>query len=69
MNSLLTNDFLLQYHLTQNEGPIGDAILELIEEGKVKREDLFIVSKLWCTFHSKDKVKAGLQDTLQAKLL
>ena len=50
----------------QNEEAIGEAIKGKIDEGRVKREDLFITSKLWCTFHSKEKVLAGFQATLKA---
>lgn len=31
----------------QNEAEIGEALHELIKEGKVKRKDIFITSKLW----------------------
>jgi alcohol dehydrogenase (NADP+) len=34
-----------------NEGEIGGAIAEAIQQGLVKREELFITSKLWNTFH------------------
>lgn len=39
-----------------NEKEIGEGIREKIEEGAVKREDLFIVTKLWNTFHERDQV-------------
>lgn len=39
-----------------NEQEIGDAIREKIAQGSVKREDLFIVTKLWNTFHEREKV-------------
>lgn len=39
-----------------NEREIGDAVREKIAEGSVKREDLFIVTKLWNTFHEREKV-------------
>ncbi len=47
-----------------NEEAIGAGIKAKIEEGVVKRKDLYIVSKLWNTFHRRDLVKVGLQQSL-----
>lgn len=49
----------------KNEDKVGVAIDEAIQSGKVKREDLFIVSKLWNTHHSKEHAKGALEQTLK----
>ena len=45
---------------------LGQAVKEAILEsnGKLKREDFFIVSKLWNTFHSKNSVSKALSESL-----
>jgi diketogulonate reductase-like aldo/keto reductase len=45
-----------------NEKEVGEALQELYKEGIVKRDDLWITSKLWCTDHH--DVEGGFQGTL-----
>ncbi|XP_004211107.1 aldo-keto reductase family 1 member A1 isoform X1 [Hydra vulgaris] len=47
-----------------NEKEIGDALKKKINEGVVKREELFITSKLWNTRHAIDLVRPSLLQTL-----
>ncbi|XP_018011635.1 aldo-keto reductase family 1 member B1-like [Hyalella azteca] len=51
-----------------NEVEVGKALKKKFDEGVVKREDLFIVTKLWNTFHRPAVVEGALRDSL-AKLL
>ncbi len=44
---------------------IGKVIKELIKEGKVKREDLFIVSKLEADYHQRKRVPEGIKKSLE----
>lgn len=46
-----------------NEAEVGEGIKKAIDEGLVKREDLFVVTKLWCTFHG--RVEEGLKNSLE----
>lgn len=48
-----------------NESEVGQAIAAKIKEGVVKREDLYITSKLWCTHHRPGAVEPALKTTLQ----
>lgn len=52
--------------LYQNEDIIGTALKEAIVEsnGTLKREDLYLVSKVWNTHHSKEQVVVCLNQTL-----
>ncbi|KAE8414973.1 NADP-dependent oxidoreductase domain-containing protein [Aspergillus pseudocaelatus] len=47
----------------QNEEEVGKGIKEALASGKVKREDLFVTTKLWCTYHS--RVEEALDQSLK----
>ncbi|KAL6702673.1 D-xylose reductase [Coniothyrium glycines] len=48
-----------------NEVEAGQGVARAIKEGLVKREDVFIVSKLWQTFHDYDQVEPIARKQLQ----
>ncbi|RMZ97105.1 aldose reductase-like [Brachionus plicatilis] len=54
-------------HIYFNEQHIGKAIRDTIAEsnGALKREDFFITSKCWNTYHSREKVHLCLDQILQ----
>lgn len=52
-------------HVYQNEHEVGQGINAKIAEGVVKREELFVTSKLWNTFHEPKYVKRSIETTLK----
>lgn len=49
-----------------NEAEVGKALSEALSSGKVRREELFITSKLWNTYHKRERVPLCLEKTLAA---
>lgn len=47
-----------------NEAEVGRALRHVMDEGLVKREDLWITSKLWNSMHKPEDVRPALQQTL-----
>jgi alcohol dehydrogenase (NADP+) len=52
-------------HLYENEKEIGRAVKDCISEGIVKREELWITSKLWNSSHGSKNVIPALKKTLK----
>lgn len=46
-----------------NEEEVGLGLKDAFEAGKVKREDVFVTTKLWCTDHT--RVEEGLDKSLK----
>ncbi|XP_043939003.1 aldo-keto reductase family 1 member B1-like [Protopterus annectens] len=51
-------------HAYRNEKEVGAGISSRIQKGVVKREDLFIVSKLWNNYHDQENVKPAFMESL-----
>lgn len=47
-----------------NEIQVGEGIKRAIDDGLCRRDELWITSKLWNSFHAKEHVELGLQKTL-----
>jgi diketogulonate reductase-like aldo/keto reductase len=49
----------------QNEKEIGEAYGVIFTEGSAKREEIFITSKLWNSFHAREHVASACKQTLR----
>src|SRR5437763_9330489 len=49
----------------RNEKEVGEAIREVFEAGKIRREDVFIATKLWNNNHRPERVKPAFEASLK----
>ena len=49
----------------RNENAVGDALQEAFKVGTVRREDVFVTTKLWNTNHRPERVKPALDASLR----
>ncbi len=49
----------------RTEKEVGEAIKEVFETGKIKREDVFVATKLWNTNHRPERVKPAFEASLK----
>jgi D-xylose reductase len=48
-----------------NEAEVGQGIRQAIEEGTIRREELWVTSKLWNTYHATEHVRPAAERTLR----
>jgi diketogulonate reductase-like aldo/keto reductase len=48
----------------RNEKQVGEAVRQVLKEGKTKREDVFIATKLWNSNHRPERVKPAFEASL-----
>jgi diketogulonate reductase-like aldo/keto reductase len=48
----------------RNEAEVGAALKELFDDGTVRRDELFVTTKLWNNNHRPERVKSALQASL-----
>ncbi|XP_053873577.1 aldo-keto reductase family 1 member B7-like [Malaclemys terrapin pileata] len=51
-------------YFDQSKADIGEALKRTMGEGRLKRDDLYVVSKLWNIFHAPQDVKLASLETL-----
>jgi diketogulonate reductase-like aldo/keto reductase len=49
----------------RTEKEVGEAMKEVFKEGKIKREDVFVATKLWNTNHRPERVKPAFEASLR----
>jgi diketogulonate reductase-like aldo/keto reductase len=49
----------------RNEAAVGEAMREVFEAGTVRREDVFVTTKLWNTNHRPERVKPAFEASLR----
>jgi diketogulonate reductase-like aldo/keto reductase len=49
----------------KTEKEVGDAMREVFGDGKIKREDVFVITKLWNTNHRPERVEPAFEASLK----
>ncbi len=49
----------------RTEKEVGEAMQEVFKEGKIRREDVFVITKLWNTNHRPERVKPAFEASLR----